>query len=257
MRVVNHSNIWSLGINMLSKQVATAHFFRGSSFGPQNNTTTLLSTDNSFIHTFKSWTKQSKYTMTFSVTASTRKARRKEERAAKKQNKRAKHSLKNNKGSGEDAPSGVAAAATTAAAAAAKKTEKLKSKPERSPGKKTKRTPPRDIYASLPTEVAAAMKRDDDEIAALEAKLGLGGSTSKDTKSRLNSEYAKKECFGENFGSFLDDLDNMVERILQPNAATTGDDSSDDDDDDDDDENTYKSGSTSESEKVEEHASTE
>ena len=213
--------------------------------------------------------------MTFSSTASTRKARRKEERAAKKQNKRAKHSLVHkNPGSAnnKNSPKRDTDAATTAQKTA-------KQPPARSPGKKAQRTPssllslppPRDIYAHLPSEVAAAMKRDDDEIKALEAKLGLGGNNNnkakpkKDShKNRLNSEYSKEEAFGENFGSFLDDLDDMVGRILAPNAAVGDNTSSDSGDDNDveeeeEDVHTQKGGSTSssETENVKQRASSE
>lgn len=212
--------------------------------------------------------------MTFSSTASTRKARRKEERAAKKQNKRAKHSLVHkNPGS---ANTNNSPKRDTDAATPAQKT--AKQPPARSPGKKAQRTPssllslppPRDIYAHLPSEVAAAMKRDDDEIKALEAKLGFGGNNNttkqkKDShKNRLNSEYSKEEAFGENFGSFLDDLDDMVERILAPNAAVGDNTTSDSDDDDDGEEededvHTQKGGSTSssETENVKQRASSE
>ena len=69
-----------------------------------------------------------------------------------------------------------------------------------------------DPYANLPSDVAAAMRRDDEEIAALEAKMGL--SSSKD-KSRLYKEYAKLECYGDDFGTFLDDVDSMVMRVVR------------------------------------------
>ena len=69
-----------------------------------------------------------------------------------------------------------------------------------------------DPYANLPSDVAAAMRRDDEEIAALEAKMGL--SSSKD-KSRLYREYAKLECYGDDFGTFLDDVDSMVMRVVR------------------------------------------
>ena len=73
--------------------------------------------------------------MSFSVTASTRKARRKEERERKKQHKRAKHSKKND----------------TTTTEVKRKT--APSKPERSPGKKARRSPSiADPYENLPEE---------------------------------------------------------------------------------------------------------
>jgi nucleolar MIF4G domain-containing protein 1 len=76
-----------------------------------------------------------------------------------------------------------------------------------------------DPYANLSPDVAAALRRDDEEIADLEAKLG--GSKE---KSRLNKEYATLECYGDDFGDFLDDIDSMVQRVRR------GDDGDDDDD---------------------------
>ncbi|GAX24362.1 hypothetical protein FisN_4Lh486 [Fistulifera solaris] len=58
--------------------------------------------------------------------------------------------------------------------------------------------------------VVAALRRDDEEIKELESKLGLKGS--KD-KKKLNKEYAKEEGYGVDFGDFLDDLDNLVNRV--------------------------------------------
>lgn len=147
--------------------------------------------------------------MSFSSTSATRKARRKEEREQKKQKNRAKHggnnsnAESNNKAAVEESP----------------KKRKADPKPQRSPGKKSKRSStsntrtisaPRGDYANLPPEVAAAMRRDDDEIADLEAKLGL----SEGARSRLNREYATKECFGEDFGAFLSGLDDLCKQIL-------------------------------------------
>ncbi len=68
-----------------------------------------------------------------------------------------------------------------------------------------------DPYAGLDPGTVAAMKRDDEEIAELEAKLGIGGN--KKDKEKLNKEYAKLEGYGNDFGHFLDDLDGLVGRI--------------------------------------------
>jgi hypothetical protein len=196
--------------------------------------------------------------MAFSSTSSTRKARRKEAREQKKAAKRAKNlkdskktSKKNNNNSEDKNGTAVADKKRKAAAAAS-------AKPERSPGKKARRTnTPRDPYAGLPPEVAAAMREDDNEIADLERKLGLASG---DNKNRLNNEYAKKECFGEDFGNFLDDLDLLVKRVISGTdddndaAAASDDGSHDDSGDSDDDEDSVSSVDTSESEQVEKTA---
>jgi nucleolar MIF4G domain-containing protein 1 len=77
-------------------------------------------------------------------------------------------------------------------------------------------------YAQLDPDVAAALRRDDEEIALLEANLGTG----KKDRSRLNREYAKLECYGDDFGDFLDELDTMVQSIV---AAGTNNNNNNDD----------------------------
>ncbi|CAB9522198.1 nucleolar protein with MIF4G domain 1 [Seminavis robusta] len=204
----------------------------------------------------------------FCVTASTRKARRKEERERKKQNKRAhKQAQQEQQNKTKKSKKTTASATSSAATGSADKPDdkkKRKAVPleQRAVGKKARRTPTyhshQEPYANLPPEVAAAMRRDDDEIADLEKKLGLtsgGGS-----KSRLNQEYAKKECFGEDFGSFLDGLDAMVHRVMAPNSNSNNHDSddssdsnssSDDDDSDIEKEPLSDDGNTSDSDNVE------
>lgn len=65
-------------------------------------------------------------------------------------------------------------------------------------------------YSGLDPELAAALRRDDEEIAELESKLGLSDEKA---RKRLNSEYAKEEGFGSDFGAFLGDLDSMMQNI--------------------------------------------
>lgn len=70
-----------------------------------------------------------------------------------------------------------------------------------------------DPYAHLDAETAAAMRRDDAEIAELEAKMGLNN---KKERKRLHREYAKLEGYGDDFGEFLDSLDDMARRVVEP-----------------------------------------
>ena len=65
-------------------------------------------------------------------------------------------------------------------------------------------------YAGMDSTLAAALRKEDAEIADLEGKLGLGN---KKDKSRLHKEYAKLEGYGDDFGDFLDELDTMVMRV--------------------------------------------
>jgi len=87
-------------------------------------------------------------------------------------------------------------------------------------------------------EVIESLRRDDEEIATLRSKLGLGKGKDSN-KKKLNKEYAKLEGYGDDFGDFLDDLDDMVRRVS--NDGDDGREESDDEDegslpDDDDDE---------------------
>lgn len=79
-------------------------------------------------------------------------------------------------------------------------------------------------YDQFDSGTAALLRQEDEEIAALESKLGLAD---KKEKARLHREYAKLECYGDDFGDFLDDLDTMVQRISSngnvPNGMLTRD----------------------------------
>merc|ERR1712166_1345948 len=59
-----------------------------------------------------------------------------------------------------------------------------------------------------------AIRRDEEEIADLERKLGLG---KRKEKQKLYKEYSKLEGYGDDFGEFLDGLDDMMVRVRQPN----------------------------------------
>jgi len=101
----------------------------------------------------------------------------------------------------------------SSASSSSKKSDKKKdkkSKPSQNSGNEKSNDDP---YANLPADVAEAMRRDDEEIAALEAKMGLNGSTKE--KNRLYKEYAKEECYGDDFGDFLDSVDSMVMRVVR------------------------------------------
>lgn len=150
-----------------------------------------------------------------SVPAASRKARRKEERSRKKH----KHSISKAK----------TLIASDGATKAEKRTistvftvkpvlsrnepvaKKKRSFPESSnPAPHARRrTSSVDESGGVDPDLTAALRRDDDEIRALEAKLGLAASKG---KKRLNQEYGM-EGYGDDFGDFLLDLDSMVERV--------------------------------------------
>lgn len=64
-------------------------------------------------------------------------------------------------------------------------------------------------YHHLDSDIALALRRDDEEIAMLESKLNV----SRD-RDRLKREYAKLEGYGRDFGDFLDDLDLVVQNVV-------------------------------------------
>lgn len=69
-----------------------------------------------------------------------------------------------------------------------------------------------DPYGSMDPSTAALLRRDDEEIAELEKKLGLAKRKEKD---KLYREYSKLEGYGDDFGEFLEDLDDMMLRLKQ------------------------------------------
>ena len=180
--------------------------------------------------------------MSVSSTSANRKARRKEEREAKKQKKRAAHNHGKVGTSVDDHTDNKAKAEVPSKKRQAATAE---GKPERSPGKKARRSTTavvsrnHDPYANLPPEVAAAMRRDDEEIADLEVKLGL---TRNVQDERLNGEYSKNDCFGEDFGKFLYGLDEMCKQILThpPQEFSEDEDNCSDGEDTSDSENVEK-----------------
>ena len=94
-----------------------------------------------------------------------------------------------------------------------------------------------DTYADLDEEMALALRKDDAEIVELEAKLlGSSGnnnsSSKKAKKKKLNKEFASTFMgYGEDFGDFLDGLDELGERgsSKKYEAVDSDDDDSDDD----------------------------
>lgn len=81
------------------------------------------------------------------------------------------------------------------------------------PHKKGKRKQSNDPYSNMDASLAAALRRDDEEIAYLEQQLGM--KTSSKEKKRLYQEYAKMEGYGDDFGEFLEDLDELVVRTTE------------------------------------------
>ena len=147
-----------------------------------------------------------------------RKARRKEKRTSKGKRRR-----QTTESATEEHASDVKPLKEQKLSSKAKKKEKRQWSEERDTAKhsSTKKVRKNDPYAHLDPDVAAALRRDDEEIAELEAKLSLG---SKKEKTRLNKEYAKLECYGDDFGDFLDDLDTIVNRVTDGKPKEDGDD---------------------------------
>ncbi|KAL7465973.1 hypothetical protein ACHAXS_006297 [Conticribra weissflogii] len=76
-------------------------------------------------------------------------------------------------------------------------------------------------YDHLDDETAAALRKDDIEIEYLESSLGIkskkGRGKDRAEAKKLNSEYAKNEGFGDDFGDFLLGLDDLVESCVGDN----------------------------------------
>lgn len=101
--------------------------------------------------------------------------------------------------------------------------KKPESKPKEKEAKPQKKSRAKgDIYEMLDADTAAAIRKDDEEIAFLEKNLGLNKG-SRD-KKKLNKEYAKLEGYGDDFGDFLDGLDNMLDKISGDAGENYGDD---------------------------------
>lgn len=79
--------------------------------------------------------------------------------------------------------------------------------------KEKKRSKKNGISTNMDPDMVAAFERDDAEIAELEQKMGLGKAKE---KAKLYKEYAKLEGYGDDFGEFLDDLDDMCVRVIDP-----------------------------------------
>ena len=156
--------------------------------------------------------KRSRPQNTIQTQISDRKARRKEERKSKKKKQRLESS---------DGKQGFSEWADfhqqetqeekniSKKPVSEKKKSKKASKSSKSEQKKSKSKG--DVYSMLDEETAAALRKDDEEIAMLERNLGIHKSA-KD-KKKLNKEYSKLEGYGDDFGDFLDGLDTMLDKI--------------------------------------------
>ena len=158
------------------------------------------------------------------VKIQSRKARRKQERSNKKLKRKRQRSGRNGENSDphphdNDGPDPPKEKYSTGKKPVQNKRKKISSS-------SSKRDDDPYYYSHLDAATAAAMKRDDEEIAALNAKLGLSDPKG---KKRLNREYAKLEGYGDDFGTFLEDLDGMVQRVTRGSAHENDDDSQSDD----------------------------
>ena len=154
---------------------------------------------------------------------SERRARRKEERQAKKKRPRitSTSQYENQFVQKQERQTSLQKLEEKAKGSKKKKVNLLHEKNEIK--KRAKKKEKQDLFDYLDEETAAAIKKDDEEIAFLEKNLGLAKSA-KD-KKKLHKEYAKLEGYGDDFGDFLDGLDGMLDKI-------TGSGDSDNDEDD-------------------------
>jgi nucleolar MIF4G domain-containing protein 1 len=88
----------------------------------------------------------------------------------------------------------------------------------------------------LDDETLMALRQDDREIEYLESNLGYGKSNNKrggggarGIRRELNREYAKNEGFGDDFGDFLMELDDLVVRCVGGGGSSASEGSGDDD----------------------------
>ncbi len=94
-----------------------------------------------------------------------------------------------------------------------RKEAEIVQKERRPKGSKVQKSDP---YAHLDEATADALRRDDEEIAALQKKLGLSQRKGKDL---LKKEFATQEGYGDDFASFLDDIDGMIDRVTRPSRS--------------------------------------
>lgn len=146
-----------------------------------------------------------------------RKLRRKQERQSKK---------KRSRDDEDDNPEPETKVAKLQATNAAPRTTQMPAttKVPKKPVKTTRSE--KEVYGNLDSHLAVELQKEDAEIADLEAKLGLG---SKKDRSRLHKEYAKLEGYGDDFGEFLDGLDNLVSRVVGGASVQDHDDEESDD----------------------------
>jgi len=154
---------------------------------------------------------------TIQTKISDRKAKRKEERKSKKKKPRIHENgfdewtqFREEEIEKEEEVTLTSKPASTRTPSSTDKPESKKIK-AKEPSLKKKKQKHANDYDAFDTETAAAMAKDDEEIAMLGKKLGIGKSE-KD-KKKLNKEYAKLEGYGDDFGDFLDGLDNMMDNI--------------------------------------------
>ncbi len=155
-----------------------------------------------------------------------RKARRKEERKAKKKKANIISSKETEKVVEEQ--SRIKNTKDSKKVSLKQKQKIIADKKKKSVIDRPKKKQKKDLFDFLDEETAVAIRKDDAEIAFLEKNLGLAKGA-KD-KKKLHKEYAKLEGYGDDFGDFLDGLDDMLEKIAGGGAPDIDDDDDNDDD---------------------------